>query len=80
MRWVIPLLFLATAGWLHWEAGQDNHAVYTFPMLADLMPSLKGDLLAQLDMTRNLFAGLGLFLRGSTVVRALRSRDPHRLG
>jgi hypothetical protein len=80
MRWVIPLLFLATAGWLHWEAGQDNHAVYTFPMLADLMPSLKGDLLAQQDMTRNLFAGLGLFLLGSTVVRALRSREQHKLG
>ena len=80
MRWVIPLLFLATAGWLHWEAGQDNHAVYAFPMLADLMPSLKGDLLAQQDMTRNLFGGLGLFLLGSTVVRALRSRDPHKLG
>ena len=80
MRWVIPLLFLATAGWLHWEAGQDNHAVYAFPMLADLMTSLEGNLLAQQDMTRNLFAGLGLFLLGATALRAFRSRDQHKLG
>ena len=80
MRWVIPMVFLATAGWLHWEAGQDNHVVYAFPMLADLMPSLKGNLLAQQDMTRNLFAGLGLFLLVVTVVRAVRSRNQHTLG
>jgi hypothetical protein len=80
MRWLVPIVFLATAAWLQWEAGAENATFYTLPMLGELMPDIAGDPLKQQDMTRNIFAVIGLGLIGTNVLSLFRQPAKPKMG
>lgn len=79
MRYLVPLIFFAAAGFVWHYNGTHEGAWLLFPFL-DVVPALQGDFDAQAEWTWRLFAGIGalmlLWAIAGDVRRALRKPTP----
>lgn len=79
MRYVVPLIFFAAAGFVWHYNGTHEGSWVLFPFL-DLIPALADDLDAQAEWTWRLFVGIGVVLLvwtiGGDVRKAMRKKKP----
>ena len=79
MRYLVPLIFFAAAGFVWHYNGTHEDSWVLFPFL-DLIPALADDLDAQAEGTWRLFVGIGALLLvwtiGGDVRKAMRKKKP----
>lgn len=78
MRYVVPILFFAAAGFV-WHYNSTHDSSWLLVPFLDLVPSLAGDLDGQAEWTWRILAGLGgvllLWTIGQDVRGASRRRE-----
>ena len=74
MRFVTPAFFFAVAGILHFYNPRPNGEVVVFPFMTSLLPSTKGDPLAQARATEGLIVIVGLLTLVLAVWRMRREK------
>jgi hypothetical protein len=75
MRFFTPALLLGAAGFLHVHNPTEQGSVLSFPFMGTLLPSTKGDLLAQAHASELILIGAGLLSLAVALFRMFREKS-----